>query len=74
MTDNASTLLAVALGLDPAAVDENVSIDQTPTWDSLAHFRLMLALEEHLGRKLTPVEVVSVRDFQTVSRLLRSTA
>ncbi|WP_333712812.1 acyl carrier protein [Yoonia sp.] len=74
MTDNATRLLAEALGLDPAAVDENVSIDQTPTWDSLAHFRLMLALEEHLGRKLTPVEVVSVRDFQTVSRLLRSTA
>ena len=72
MTNNVVKLLAEALGVDPAVVDANVSIDQTKAWDSLAHFRIVLALEDRLGRKLTPVEVISVRDFESVSNLIQS--
>jgi acyl carrier protein len=71
MTNDAVTLIAEALGVDPAMVDENVSIEQTRAWDSLAHFRVVLAIEERLGRKLTPVEVVSLRDFQSISDLIQ---
>jgi len=72
MSNSAVTLLAEALGVDPKVVDENVSLRQTSAWDSLAHFRIVLALEERLGRKLTPIEVVSVRDFQSVSNLIQA--
>lgn len=72
MSNNVVTLLAEALGIDPTVVDVNVSLGQTREWDSLAHFRIVLALEEHLGRKLTPIEVVSIRDFESVSNLIQS--
>ncbi|MEO1637678.1 MAG: acyl carrier protein [Pseudomonadota bacterium] len=67
---SAATLLAEALNVPSAEVDGSTSLSDTAAWDSLAHFRLVLAVEEKLGRKLDPVEIVSLVDLAAVEGLL----
>ncbi|MEM9288357.1 MAG: acyl carrier protein [Pseudomonadota bacterium] len=46
------------------------SLLTTPAWDSLAHIRLVLAVEAHVGRQLTPDEIVSIVSLSDVHVLL----
>jgi len=39
---------------DESEVDASTALGTTLQWDSLAHMRLILALEERLGRRLDP--------------------
>lgn len=66
----ATTLLAEALHLEPGDVEANSAIGVAPGWDSLAHTRLVLALEAHLGRDLAPDEVVAIGSLADVVALL----
>ena len=50
----ARILLAGALELDPADVADDAAMGTVETWDSLAHMRLILAIEAALGRELDP--------------------
>jgi acyl carrier protein len=70
MNDIAKTLIATALNMDPAGIDATTGLATTPQWDSLAHFRLVLALEERLARKLDPAEIVSIVDVSAVEALV----
>ena len=63
-------LIAEALSVAPASLPENADIGQTEGWDSIGHIRLILAIEEKLGRQLTPEEVTEVTDFDAVVKLL----
>ena len=65
----AKALLAQALGA-PADIGDDASIANTPAWDSLAHVRLMLALEERLGRKLTSEEAVRIASLRDLAEVL----
>ena len=42
-------IMADILQLDPAKIDENTSVDNTPKWDSANHISLILALEEEFS-------------------------
>lgn len=70
MTARAKEMIADALSMDRNAVDETTGLSVTPQWDSLAHFRLVLAIEEFLGRKLDPMEIVTLTSFASVSDLV----
>ncbi|MGB7204392.1 MAG: acyl carrier protein [Anderseniella sp.] len=50
--EKAREILAGALNVPVADVGPETMIGVTEQWDSLAHMRLMLALEEALGRQL----------------------
>jgi len=67
---NANAILAAALNLSEAEVDATTALATTEAWDSLAHFRLVLAIEEKLGRKLSPTEIVMLTDQPAVSQIL----
>ena len=66
----AKEIVATALGLSVGEVDGETSLGTTPSWDSLAHFRLVLALEERLGRRLDAVDIVGITDLPGVAALL----
>lgn len=66
----AKTLLAQSLGLAEDSIDAQTTLGNCPQWDSLAHFRLILGIEEQLGRKLNPMETVSVTSLDTVIALI----
>jgi len=51
-----SGLVARVLDL-PAAEVDNASADSTPGWDSLAHLRLLMAVEEEFGVSFSPDEI-----------------
>jgi acyl carrier protein len=70
----AVALLADALGIDRSVVDADTAISTTLQWDSLAHMRLILALEERLGRRLDPESIVAIAGIQDVVALLEGDA
>ncbi len=68
--DEALAVLAAALQVDPGSLDDTSAPGQTPGWDSLAHMRLVTALEERFERPLEPLEIVSIGGIEDVVRLL----
>ena len=67
---DAIALVANALLIEPSAIDDRTALGISPEWDSLAHLRLILALEEKLGRQLGPEAIVGIADFGDVVTLL----
>lgn len=68
--NDARALIGKSLGLPETDIDAATTLETCPAWDSLAHFRLVLALEENLGRTLTPMETVEITSFNSVENLL----
>lgn len=66
----ATQLLAGALMMDEAAVPRDARLGRIDQWDSLAHARLLLALEEKLRRQLSTDEAVGIESLDDIARLL----
>jgi len=66
----ARALLAEALEIDPAALGPDPSMDNCEAWTSVAHLRLILALEEKLGVELAPDDALAIQSLADVARLL----
>ena len=71
MTDKARALLARATGLEADAVPATATSADLTAWDSIAHMRLVLALEEHLRRTLSGEEILALQSVEAVAELLR---
>jgi len=67
---SAVELLAEALHAEPEDVPADAALANTEGWDSLAHMRLIVALEERLGRVLDSEEVVRLTTLADVAALL----
>lgn len=65
-------LIASALNLDPAGISPKTALGIAPQWDSLAHMRIILALEEEIKRQLTPEEIISITTFNDVKKVLQN--
>ena len=63
-------LLAEALGLASSQISEETGIATCESWDSLAHFRVIAALEEAIERPLSAEEIFLATDYTNVERLL----
>jgi acyl carrier protein len=72
MTDSnqAKTLLAEAASCDAAAISDDVRIGRFDRWDSLAHLRLVLGIEQRIGRQLDPDEAVRIESLADIAALL----
>ena len=66
----ATELLAGALMMEASAVPADARLGGIEQWDSLAHARLLLALEEKLHRQLTTDEAVGIEGLEDIARLL----
>jgi len=69
-SQQAKKLLADAANCDPSAIPDDVRIGRFERWDSLAHLRLVLALEEQIGRQLDPDESVRIETLADITALL----
>ena len=63
-------LAAETFQVAPESLDETVSNETTPGWDSFAHLNLLLAVEKDFEVKLSPREVMSVRTLGDLLRLI----
>ena len=68
--ERAKILLAEAANCEPAAIPDDVRIGRFERWDSLAHLRLMLALEQRIGRQLDADEAVRIGSLADIAALL----
>jgi acyl carrier protein len=66
----ATQLLAGALMIAERDVPPDARLGRIEQWDSLAHARLLLALEEKLRRQLTTDEAVALESLDDIARLL----
>ena len=66
----ARSLLAAAMEMEVADIADDAAIGRLDNWDSLAHMRLILALEAHLGAELTPDTVVGLGSLADVVTVL----
>jgi acyl carrier protein len=69
-TNPAGQVLAEALQIDVSEVNQEMALGVTERWDSLAHMRLIMALEEQLGRPIETEEMLSVEDIPSIQALL----
>ncbi len=69
-TEAARRILSAALQVEPAQIDPGAAIGQTERWDSLAHMRLILALEDHLDHLLDSESIISLVSFTDIVRIL----
>jgi acyl carrier protein len=68
--EQARALLADAVNADTGAVPDDARIGSLELWDSLAHLRLILAIEAKIGRPLDPDEIMGVESLDDVAALL----
>lgn len=68
--ERARHLLAAAVNGAAVDIGDEARIGQTEGWDSLAHLRLLLAIEEEIGRTLDPEEAVGIDSLADVAALL----
>ena len=65
----AMQLLATALSIEASDIDSSTMLGTT-YWDSLAHMRLILLLEETLGYELGPEMIVSIFRLSDIEAIL----
>jgi acyl carrier protein len=73
-SQQAKKLLAEAANCDPATIPDEVRIGGFERWDSLAHLRLVLAIEQQIGRELDPDELVRIETLVDIAMLLAPAA
>jgi len=70
----AKKLLAEAADCDSATIPDDVRIGTFERWDSLAHLRLVLGIEQKIGRQLDPDEAIRIESLADVVALLAPAA
>jgi len=63
-------LVSDVLELEPDAVDASAGKETLPEWDSLAHLRIVGAVEEEFGVKLTMQEIGEMTSLAAIGKLV----
>jgi acyl carrier protein len=56
-------ILSDVLDIDPEQISDAFSRDDESGWDSMAHLRLITAVEQAFGIKLTMKEIEEIRSY-----------
>lgn len=59
-------LISEVLDIEQSAVTEDLTSDMVETWDSLAHLRLVTAIEQEFGISLTMEEINSMTGYRRI--------
>ena len=63
-------ILADVLHLDPSTVSAASSRDTIPSWDSIGHVNLVLALEQHFDLQFLPEEMMQMLSVELIGLLV----
>ena len=67
---NSRSLLAEVFDVDEKTIPDNINIHNYNLWDSLAHMRIILIIEEEICRTLTTNEIIEIIDMESIQNLL----
>ena len=70
----AKRILARALELSVAQIPDDAGLGELLSWDSLGHIKVVVELEEEIGRPLQTEEVLSISDLASIGALLNQKA
>lgn len=62
-------LIGEIINVDPALIDAQCDRDAIPGWDSLAHLRIVTAIESRYHVRLTMAQIVAARTAAELSRM-----
>jgi len=68
--NKARALLAQALEVAEGALADDASVSSTEAWDSLAHIRVIAAIEAHLGSELDTMEILEIEQLSDIAAIL----
>jgi acyl carrier protein len=71
MEEKVKQILADFLGLDAAAIDDSIAMDNTESWDSLAHLNICLGLEQEFQVTFQPTEMEAMTSFYDIVQVLQ---
>ena len=63
-------VMATLLTVDVAAIDAEASMDNIPTWDSLRHMNLVLALEEEFKVSIPDEDAGNITSYKLIKLVL----
>ena len=63
--------IGATLGVPSGTIDENSSPETLPSWDSLNHLNLVMAVEGEFGSALTPQDALDMRTVGLIQTILR---
>jgi acyl carrier protein len=65
-------VMATLLTVDVGAIDEDASMDNIPTWDSLRHMNLVLALEEEFKVTIPDEDAGNITSYKLIKLVLEA--
>lgn len=71
LTESLRALSAIILKVPVKNLTENSSPDTVESWDSLAHMKLVLAVEEKFKVRLTDSEIINIDSFGKLCELVK---
>ncbi len=70
MDERIRAIMAEALRLPTDRIDADAAIGTVPNWDSTAHMRMMIALEDAFGIELDETRMVEMTSFAKIRRVV----
>ena len=67
---SAKVVLASVFDVEASDIPDDAGLESYSKWDSLAHMRIVLSLEEVLGRFLETEEILMIMDLQSIQKLM----
>ena len=68
------SLIAKTLDVKIDIIDNELAIGDIPEWDSLAHLRIIMAIEKELGIRLEIEETIEIEDVEDIIDAVQSHA
>ena len=72
MHEKLRRIVADTLGINAAEIRDETAMENTPTWDSIAHLNLVMSIEQEFGIQLTPEEMLELSSIEKIERKLSS--
>ena len=63
-------VMATMLNVDASTINEDSSMDNVPTWDSLRHMNLVLALEEEFKVTILDEDAGNINSYKLIKLVL----
>lgn len=64
-------VMAAVLDIDASTIDDDASMDTIPSWDSVRHMNLVLALEDELGVSFPDEDAANATSFKLLMLVLQ---
>jgi acyl carrier protein len=68
--DDLKLLIATMLNVDASTINEDSSMDNLPSWDSLRHMNLVLALEEEFKVTIPDEDAGNITSYKLIKVVL----